>query len=63
MNTSFICQYFGKNTQFSIGEENSGFSLMLVANIKIWKSHLNTREGSDYLLLSLETPNGVQSVA
>ena len=21
---------------------------MLVANIKIWKSHLNTREGSDY---------------
>ena len=22
---------------------------MLVANIKIWKSHLNIREGSDYL--------------
>ena len=22
---------------------------MLVANIKIWKSHLNTREGSDYI--------------
>ena len=26
MNTSFICQYFGKNTQYLIGEENSGFS-------------------------------------
>ena len=25
MNTSFICQHFGKNTQFKIGEENSGF--------------------------------------
>ena len=24
---------------------------MLVANIKIWKSHLNIREGSDYLLV------------
>ena len=23
--------------------------LYLVANIKIWKSHLNTREGSDYV--------------
>ena len=26
MNTSFICHHFGKNTQFLIGEENSGFS-------------------------------------
>ena len=25
---------------------------MLVANIKIWKSHLNIREGSDYILLN-----------
>ena len=23
---------------------------MLVANIKIWKSHLNLREGSDYIM-------------
>ena len=25
----------------------------LVANIKIWKSHLNIREGSDYLIVCM----------
>ena len=30
---------------------------MLVANIKIWKSHLNTREGSDYAIYcDMENP-------
>ena len=28
---------------------------MLVANIKIWKSHLNIREGSDYVTHKLLT--------
>ena len=54
MNTSSICQHFWK--KYSIFDRWRkllifviGVTLMLVANIKILKSHLNIREGSDYI--------------